>query len=355
MSHRIAINGFGPIARLAFPRLLRSDELQVVAINDSASLDAVINLAAHDAMHNGLDVSFSFEKGRSVLRWKDREVLLTSLHNSQELPWGDLEVHLVLEASGIATRPLASTNHLHAGAHHVIVETPVKGVDLTICLGINEGQIDPDRHLILANALPTTNCVAPIARVLDEEFGIESGVLTRLYAPALGGVEVQIPEDASRTSELAAAPLVQTSASIAAGLKDVLPDLGNKLDGVASRVPTPNTCVVDFVIQTEQPTSVERVNETLRQAAGTNRLRGILGVSDDGELLVVGSTYSALIPSNCTTVVREHTVKVMAWYDGQCSTAQRVLDLVSYLTEKLKRPVATQVRANSQFDIGGGP
>ncbi|NIO33170.1 MAG: hypothetical protein GTN75_15445 [Gemmatimonadetes bacterium] len=340
MHPRIAINGFGPVARLIFPQLMRSDGLQLVAINESASLDALINQAAHDVTHNGLDVSFSFEEGTTLLRWNDRQVLLTSVEDPQQLPWGELQVQIVVEASGIATRPLASTKHLHAGADHVILEAPVNGADLTVCTGINEDQFDPDRHLIVANALPTTNCVAPIARVLDEEFGIESGVWTRLYAPALDHVEIQVLEDTSQSSGLAATPIVQSDASIAAGLGDVLTDLASKLDGVVSRVPTPKTCLVDLVLQTEQPSSAERVNETLRKAAGTSRLKGILGVSDDEELLVVGSTYSALISSNCTTVVREHTVKVLAWYDSQCSTAQRILDLLSYLTASLRRPVA---------------
>lgn len=343
MNNRIAINGFGPIARLIFPQLLRSSDLQVVAINDSASLDAVINTAVRMAARNGLDLSFSFEKGRSLLRWKGREVLLTSLHDPQELPWSDLDVQLVVEASGIATRPLAPTNHLHAGANLVIVTTPVRGADVTICFGANEDQFDPDKHLIVANASPTINCVAPLARVLDEEFGIESGALTRLYASAVHRVETQMVENGPRSPELAAVPLAQTSASIAAAIKDVLPELGDKLDAVAARVPVPNTCAVDLVIQTEQPTSVDRVNETLRKAAETDRLRGILGVSE--EVLVpadvVGSTYSALIDANCTVVVRGHTVKVIAWYDNECGYAQRLVDLLSYLTASERRPVAS--------------
>jgi glyceraldehyde 3-phosphate dehydrogenase len=341
MSQRIAINGFGPVARLIFPRLLRSDELEIVAINDSASIDTLIDLAAHDAIHDGLDVSFSLERGRRILRWQEREVLLTSVDDPRRLPWRDLEVHVVVEASGIATRPLVSTDHLHAGADQVIVEAPVDEADLTVCPGINEDQFDPARHLIVANALPTTNCVGPIARVLDEEFGIESGVLTGFSAPPLERVEIQLPESGPRSPELAAAPFSHEGAAIAAALGDVLADLANKLDGVVSRVPAPNTCLIDFVIQTEQPSSAERVNEVLRKAATTDRLRGILGISDDERFLVVGSTYSALIPANCTTVVREHTAKVMAWYDSRSSTAQRILDLVSYVTASVRRAVVT--------------
>ncbi|MGD2218052.1 MAG: glyceraldehyde 3-phosphate dehydrogenase NAD-binding domain-containing protein [Gemmatimonadales bacterium] len=341
MNQRIAINGFGPIARLVFSHLLQSDEFEIVALNDGASLDAVINLATHDAMHAGLEVSFLSKKGRSLLRWQDREVLLTSVEDSRQLPWRDLQVDLVIEASGVASGPLTSTDHLHAGANHVIVEAPVNGADLTICAGINADQIDADRHLIIANALPITNCVAPIASVLDEEFGIESGVLTGLCAPPVDRVEVQVPEDGPGSPESATVPLIQRDAAITADLGDVLADLANKLDGVLSRAPAPKTCLVDFVIQTEQPSSVERVNETLRKAAETDRLDGILAVSDDNELLVVGSTYSALIPADCTTVVRNHTAKVMAWYDSQCSTAQRILDLVSSLAANVRRPVAT--------------
>jgi glyceraldehyde 3-phosphate dehydrogenase len=336
MATRVAINGFGRIGRLVFRHLIEgeNEDLQVIALNDIAPLDNLAYLFRHDSVHSepGLEI----DAADDALRWGDRTVRFTSVRDPGELPWKEMEVELVIEASGVFTRREQVAKHLDAGAERVIITAPGKGADLTVCMGVNHERYDPDQHRVLSNASCTTNCLAPVAMVLDEEFGIESGVLTAVHAYTSSQSIVDGPAKKWRRGRAASSSIVPTTTGAAVATTEVLPELEGKLDGMAIRVPVPDGSICDFVIQSEQPTTKEAVNEAFRKAAASERLADILGVTDE-ELVssdIIGSTYSALVDAPSTMVVREHTIKVLAWYDNEWGYAKRVADLVAHVARK---------------------
>lgn len=335
MSTRIAINGFGRIGRLLFRQLMDEDELEVVALNDIAPLDNLVYLLKYDSVH--VDPGVNIEAGDGVIRWGDQEVQFLSVRSPAELPWDEMDVDIVLESTGLFTKREDAAQHLKAGADRVIVTAPVKGADITICMGVNEDQFDPDEHVVLSNASCTTNCLAPVAKVLDESFGIEAGFLTTVHAYTSSQAIVDAPSKKWRRGRAGAVSIVPTTTGAAIATTKVLPRLEGKIDGLAMRVPVPDGSIIDFVAHTEQPVSVDSVNDTFRRAAQSDRLRGILGITDE-ELVsadVIGSTFSALVDGQSTMVVGDHTVKVLAWYDNEWGYARRVLDLAAYVSDRI--------------------
>jgi len=331
MRRRVAINGFGRIGRLVFRQLMEEDELELVALNDIAPLDNLVYLLKHDSVHTNPTVSI--EPGNDTLHWGDRGIRFMSVRDPGELPWDELEVDLVLEASGAFTKRGDAAKHIAAGADRVIVTAPVKGADVTICMGVNEEVFDPARHHVISNASCTTNCLAPVASVLDEAFGIESGLLTTVHAYTSSQAVVDTPSKKWRRGRAAAVSIVPTTTGAAIATTEVLPDLEGKLDGMAMRVPVANGSIIDLVVETEQPATVDGVNDAFRQAAASDRLNGILGVTDD-ELVsadIIGSTYSALVDAGSTMVTRDQMVKVLAWYDNEWGYARRVIDLAQFV------------------------
>jgi len=338
MGIRVAVNGFGRIGRLVFRHLMNDADgdvdLQVVALNDIAPLDNLAYLLRHDSVHGNPSTHIAARDGE--LRWGDRTIDFTSERDPAELPWRELQVDVVIEASGAFTRRDDAARHLEAGAERVILTAPGKDADLTVCVGVNEDRFDPEAHQVISNASCTTNCLAPVARVLDEKFGIESGLLTTVHAYTSSQGIVDAPSKKWRRGRAAATSIVPTTTGAAVATTEVLPELEGKLDGLAMRVPVPDGSICDFVIQSEQPGTPQAVNAAFREAAKSDRLEGILGVSDE-EIVsadIVGSTYSALIDAQSTMVVRDHTIKVLAWYDNEWGYARRVVDLVRHVSEK---------------------
>jgi glyceraldehyde 3-phosphate dehydrogenase len=334
MANRIAINGFGRIGRLAFRQLMSLDGLEVVAINDLAPLDNLAYLLRHDSVQ--ADPEADIEAGDGVLNWDDKKVRFSRLSDPDDLPWREIGVDIVIEATGVFRRREDAAKHLDAGAKRVIITAPSKSADLTVCMGVNEGQYDPARHTIISNASCTTNCLAPVAKVLHEEFGIVTGFLTTVHAITKSQSTVDSSYGKWTRGRSAVANIVPTTTGAAVATTLVLPELEGKLDGLAMRVPVPVGSIIDFVVQTEKPVSVDRVNDAFRRAATADGLRGILGVAEDPLVStdVIGTTYSALVEALSTMVLGQHTAKVLAWYDNEWGYARRVVDLAAYISRE---------------------
>jgi glyceraldehyde 3-phosphate dehydrogenase len=333
MKMRVAINGFGRIGRLAFRQFMQVDGLEVVAINDIAPLDNLAYLLRHDSVH--VDPDLPIEAGDGVLRWGEQEIRYTQIRDPGDLPWTELDVDIAVEATGRFRRREDAAKHLEAGAGRVIITAPSKSADLTICMGVNEGQYDPTQHRILSNASCTTNCLAPVAKVLHESFGIVTGFLTTVHAITRSQSTVDASYRKWTRGRSAVANIVPTTTGAAIATTLVLPALEGRLDGLAMRVPVPDGSIIDFVVHTEKPLTVQVVNDAFRKAAKTDSLRGILRVSEEPLVSsdVIGSTYSALVDAQSTMVLGQHTVKVLAWYDNEWGYARRVVDLALYVSQ----------------------
>lgn len=332
MTKRIAINGFGRIGRLVFRQMLVGQELEIVAINDIASLDNLLYLLKYDSSQ--INPLLSFDIQGDQLTWENRSINFSSERDPEALPWKDLDVDLVIESSGIFRKREQAAKHLTAGAKHVIISAPSNDADITICMGVNEDQLDPDKHQIISNASCTTNCLAPVAKVLDNEFGIETGFLTTIHAYTASQALIDAPNKKWRRGRAAAVSIVPTTTGAAIATTEVLPQLQGKMDGLAIRVPVPVGSIIDFVAHTKEPVTANSVNEAFRQASKTERMQGILDITDEALVSadIVGSTYSAVVDAQSTMVLGDRTVKVLAWYDNEWGYARRVVDLATYLS-----------------------
>lgn len=329
----VAINGFGRIGRLAFRHMMADGRLNVVAINDIAPLDNLAYLLRHDSVHAVPDVPV--EAGNGVLHWGDRQVKFLSIKEPAQLPWKDLGVQIAVEATGLFTKREAASQHLDAGAERVVITAYGKGADLVTCMGVNEDRYDPALHHVVSNASCTTNALAVVAKVLDDEFGIVTGFLTTAHGYTSSQELVDSPSKKWRRGRAAAVSIVPTTTGAAMATGDVLPQLEGKVDGLALRVPIPSGSIIDFVVHTEKPVSVESVNDALRRASQSERMRGFIAYSDE-ELVsadIIGSNYSAIVDAQSTMVIGDHTVKVLAWYDNEWGYARRVADITAYIAE----------------------
>ncbi len=335
MTRRVAINGFGRIGRLIFRQLMDVEDLELVALNDIAPLDNLAYLLKHDSVHTDPEVSIEYDN--DTLVWDDKAVKFLSVKDPAALPWDRLEIDIAIEASGVFTAKEDAAKHLSAGADRVIITAPAKGDVLTVCMGVNEDSFDPGEHTIVSNASCTTNCLAPVAKVLDEKFGIVTGFLTTIHAVTISQAVVDTTSKKWRRGRASIINIVPTTTGAAIAVTKVLPNLEGKLDGLAIRVPVADGSIVDFVAQTEQKVSIDSVNDTFRMAAESDRLRGILGFSDE-ELVssdIIGSDYSAIVDSQSTMVLGDHSAKVLAWYDNEWGYARRVVDLTAYVGERI--------------------
>ena len=328
---RVALNGFGRIGRLVFRHLMAQEDLELVAVNDIVPLDNLAYLLRHDSVH--VDPEVPVKADGDLLRWGERTVRYTSIKSPADLPWKDLQVDIAIEGTGIFAAREKAAQHLEAGAGRVVITANGKNPDVTMVMGVNEDQFDPEKHLVIANGSCTTNCVAPVAKIMDEEFGIVTGFLTTTHSYTASQELVDAPSKKWRRGRAAALSIVPTTTGAAVAVTIVLPHLKGKMDGLALRVPTPAGSISDLVFQTEKPVTVESVNDALRRASQTDRLKGILGVSDE-ELFsmdIVGTEYSSLADAKSTMVLGQHTVKVLAWYDNEWAYARRVVDLTRYV------------------------
>jgi len=333
MVTKVAINGFGRIGRNVFRAAANSPEIEIVAVNDLTDPRTLAHLLKYDSVHGTLDAEVHTTDGAIIVNGKTIKVCNDT--SPANLPWKELGVEIVIESTGHFTKGPAAAQHLQAGARKVIISAPGKDVDLTVCLGVNEGQYDPAKHDIISNASCTTNCLAPVAGVLLNEFGILRGMMTTVHAYTNDQKILDLPHSDLRRARAAAMSMIPTSTGAAKAVALVLPELSGKLEGMAIRVPTPNVSLVDLVVETEKPTSIEEVNAVLK-AAANGRLKGILDycesplVSRDFN----GSPASSTIDALTTNVLGGTMVKVLSWYDNEWGYSNRILDLTKLIASK---------------------
>lgn len=328
-SVRVGLNGFGRIGRNVFRAVLKSSDVELVGINDIMDAEDMRYLAKYDTVQGRLD---GLEIDGDSLVYEGDEIPTFSEKDPTQLPWDELDVDVAFEATGIFRTREDAAQHLEAGAEKVIISAPPKGEEpvTTIVYGVNEDEYDGDD--VLSNASCTTNSVAPVAKVLDEEFGIESGLLTTVHAYTGTQSLVDGPQGKTRRGRAAAENIIPTSTGAAQSTTEVLPELEGKLDGMAMRVPVPNGSVTDLTVDLEADVGREEVNEAFRNAAD-NELAGVLGYTDD-EIVsrdILGLPFSSYVDLESTLSVEGGQVKVLTWYDNEFGFASRMLDLAKYV------------------------
>ena len=335
---RVAINGFGRIGRNFMRCWLgrENSNIDLIAINDTSDPKTNAHLLKYDSMLGKLKNADITADDNSIIA-NGKTVKCVSDRNPENLPWKEWEIDLIIEATGVFTAKEGAMKHVNAGAKKVLITAPGKNEDGTFVIGVNHHDYDHDKHHIISNASCTTNCLAPVAKVLHEKFGIIKGTMTTTHSYTGDQRLLDASHRDVRRARAAAINIVPTSTGAAKAVALVLPALKGKLNGVALRVPTPNVSMVDFVVQVEKQTIAEEVNAALKQAS-ENELKGIL---DYSELQLVSSDYqgtdaSSIIDASLTMVMGGDMVKVMAWYDNEWGYSQRVLDLAELVAVKWK-------------------
>ncbi|MCB9513503.1 MAG: type I glyceraldehyde-3-phosphate dehydrogenase [Candidatus Krumholzibacteriia bacterium] len=329
---RIAINGFGRIGRSVFRILNGMQGVEVVAINDITDNDALAYLLKHDTVMGPFPGTIAVEG--DTLRTRHQVVKMTEIPNPAELPWGELGVDFVIESTGRFRKRSEIEQHLSAGARKVVLTVPAKDeIDCTVVLGVNEGDLKPE-HKIVSNASCTTNCLAPMAKVLHENFEIVSGVMTTVHAYTNDQRLADVPHSDWRRSRAAAENIIPTTTGAAKAVGKVLPALAGKLDGMAMRVPIPDGSIVDLVAVLKEKVTAQEINAAMRAAAKSEGLKRILKYSEDPIVSsdIVGDPHSSIFDAPFTRVVDGHFAKTMSWYDNEWGYSNRVVDLLGLLS-----------------------
>lgn len=337
MTYKIGINGFGRIGRQVYKAIDQggfSDLFEVVAVNDLTDNRTLAHLLKYDSTYGRYDAEISAsDDGVSV---NGRLLKVMEEKDPANLPWEELGVELVVESTGRFTDATAARAHIDAGAKKVIISAPAKNEDITIVLGVNETSYDPSNHHIISNASCTTNCLAPVAKVVLDNFGIQQGMMTTVHSYTADQVLQDGPHKDARRARGAAQNIVPTTSGAARALALVIPELEGKFDGFSLRVPTPTVSIVDFVANTDKPVTVETVNEAFKRASEQDEFVGIIGYSEEE---LVSSDYrqdshSAIIDAKSTMTIGDHMVKIVAWYDNEWGYSCRVADLVALVCEQ---------------------
>ncbi|MCX7822056.1 MAG: type I glyceraldehyde-3-phosphate dehydrogenase [Syntrophobacterales bacterium] len=335
MSIKVAINGFGRIGRMIFrANIDRGEPIEIVAINDIGSSADLAYLLKYDSVHGRFNAEVSFDPDSIIVNGKRYRCSKTA--DPAEAPWRELEVDIVLEVSGRFTERSQAQKHIEAGAKKVIIGAPAKKADATFVFGVNHEQYDPRNHHVVSNASCTTNCLAPIVKVLHDRFLIEHGLMTTVHSYTMDQRLLDAIHKDKRRARAAALSMVPTTTGAAVAVSEVIPELKGKLDGLAIRVPTPNVSIVDFVCRVSKNVLVEDVNSALEEAA-SDYLKGILLVEKE-ELVSCDfnhSTYSSIVDAQLTRVIDGQLVKVMSWYDNEFGYSNRMIDLAIYMGERL--------------------
>ncbi|MBQ26582.1 MAG: type I glyceraldehyde-3-phosphate dehydrogenase [Nitrospiraceae bacterium] len=333
MATRIGINGFGRIGRTVLRALLGDSRFNVVAVNDLTDVQTAAHLFKYDSVHGTLPIAVKAKDDTIVVGGHPIHVL--AQENPATLPWNDLGVEIVIESTGRFTDRNSATGHLSGGARHVIISAPAKQPDVTVVLGVNESSYDPTRHQIVSNASCTTNCLAPVSKVLHEQFGIKRGLMTTIHSYTNDQHLLDLPHKDLRRARSAALSMVPTTTGAATALYEVLPSLKGKLDGMAIRVPTPNVSLIDLTLELERDASKDDVNQAFRNAAD-GPLSGIIAYSEEPLVSIDlnGNSHSAVIDAPLTTALGNRMIKVIAWYDNEWGYSCRIRDLVAYIAER---------------------
>ncbi len=326
---RVGINGFGRIGRNFFRASLQhGGDFELVAANDIADTKTMAHLLKHDSVLGTLDLPV--EAGDGFIRAGDHEIKFVTERDPAQLPWDELGVDVAIESTGLFTDRESAQKHLEAGAKKVVISAPATDPDITIVLGVNEGEYDPEQHHIISNASCTTNCVAPLAKVLHQAYTIERGFMTTIHAYTNDQRTLDLPHSDLRRARAAAINLIPTSTGAARAIGLVLPDLKGKVDGMSMRAPVPTGSIVDLVVQVAKETSKDGVNELFRSKADTGNLNGILLYTDEPLVStdIIHSPYSSIFDSDLT-MVNGNMVKVFGWYDNEWGYSCRLVDLVT--------------------------
>ena len=334
MSVRIAINGFGRVGRSIVRACLGHSDIEIVAVNTRAEADTLIHLLKYDSVHGTIKADVSSKAGALIVNGKEIKVTnVTS--NLADLPWKALGADIVMESTGKFRNRDQCAPHLSAGAKKVIITAPGKGVDATFCMGVNEDSYDPGRHHIVSNASCTTNCLAPVVKVLHDNFSVLRGLMTTVHSYTMDQRLLDGSHNDLRRARAAALSIIPTTTGAARTVAEVIPDLKGKLDGIALRVPTPNVSLVDFVAELGRNVTLPEVNGALK-AASENQLKGIMAFCEE-ELVSIdftSSPYSAIVDAPLTNVHGGNWTKVFAWYDNEIGYACRMRDLAVYMAGK---------------------
>jgi glyceraldehyde 3-phosphate dehydrogenase len=336
MPTRVAINGFGRIGRLVIraAKQLGVDDLDFVAVNDLTDSPTLAHLLRYDSVHGRYPGTV--EVTDTGIRVDGDDIRIYSERDPAQLPWKELEVDVVLECTGIFRERSQAAKHLEAGARKVIISAPAKNEDVTVVLGVNEGDYDPDAHDVISNASCTTNCLAPVVKVLLESFGFRRGVMTTIHAYTNDQAVLDLPHKDLRRARAAALSMIPTTTGAAKATALVIPEVKGRLDGMAVRVPTPDVSLVDLVAEVEKDVTADEVNAALK-AASVGPLDGILGYSDEPLVSVdyTGDAHSSIVDAQSTAVMDGRMVKVLSWYDNEFGYSCRVVDMARYVGERL--------------------
>jgi glyceraldehyde 3-phosphate dehydrogenase len=331
---RVAINGFGRIGRNVLRASLGSlDKIEFVCINDVTDAPTLAHLLKYDSVFGKIPAEVAV-KGNSIIL-NGKEIKITAEKDPAKLPWKELNVDIALECTGLFTNREKAALHLAAGAKKVLISAPAKDEDITICLGVNHENYDPKKHSIISNASCTTNCLAPVAKVLNDNFGIVKGLMTTVHAYTNDQKILDLPHKDLRRARAAALSMIPTSTGAAKAVSLVLPELKGKLDGMAVRVPVPTVSVVDLTAEISKPGTAEEINAAFK-AAASGKLKGVLEYADE-ELVSVdfkGNPHSSIFDAPSTKVIGGNMVKVLAWYDNEWGFSCRMRDVVLYMAQK---------------------
>jgi glyceraldehyde 3-phosphate dehydrogenase len=336
MAIKVAINGFGRIGRLLYRAALeRKAKIDFVAVNDLADAKTMAHLLKYDSVHGRLPFNVEVEKDAIIVDGKRLPVLAE--RDPAKLPWKDLDVYLAVESTGMFTDRESASKHLQAGAKKVLISAPAKGPDITIVMGVNDDKYDPKNHNILSNASCTTNCVAPVAKVLNDNFGLKAGLMTTAHAYTNDQRILDLVHRDLRRARAGALSIIPTTTGAAVAATLVLPELKGRMDGIALRVPVPNVSIVDLTAVLEKSVTKEEVNAAFKKAA-EGELKGILDYTEDPivSIDINHSTYSAVVDGLSTMIVGGNLVKVLAWYDNEWGFSCRMVDLIELIGKKAR-------------------
>ncbi|HEX8228872.1 MAG TPA: type I glyceraldehyde-3-phosphate dehydrogenase [Chloroflexia bacterium] len=335
MVMKVGINGFGRIGRQVFKALrdYYPDDIQVVAVNDLTDNHTLAHLLQYDSNYGPLDADVSATEDTIIV--DGEEIRAFAERDPAKLPWGDIGAEIVIESTGVFTDAERARAHITGGAKKVIITAPAKGEDLTIVMGVNHDRYDPREHNIVSNASCTTNCLAPVAKVILERFGIVKGLVTTVHSYTNDQVILDYPHKDLRRARAAALNIIPTTTGAAKAVSLVIPELKGKFDGFALRVPTPTVSIIDFVAQIERNATAQEINGALIEAS-ENELVDILDYTEDPLVSMdfKGDPHSSIVDGLSTMVIGENLVKVIAWYDNEWGYACRVADLTQFMAEK---------------------
>lgn len=334
MPIRVAINGFGRIGRNFLRTSWKTPEIEIVALNDLTDAKTLAHLLKYDSVHGIFQADVS--AGNGTIHVDGREIRVTAITEPEKLPWKDMKIDVVVESTGRFVDRTSASKHLDAGAQWVVISAPAKEPDATICMGVNEEIFDPTHHKIISNASCTTNCLAPIAKVVHQEFGIIRGLMTTIHSYTNDQRILDLPHKDLRRARAAALNMIPTTTGAAKAVGIVLPELKGKLNGLAIRVPTPNVSVVDLVAELSKDATAEEINASLKRAS-EGPMKGIIQYSE--EPLVSGdfngNPHSSIVDATLTMVVEGRMAKILAWYDNEWGYSTRLRDLIVYIARRV--------------------